>query len=51
MYRLKLRSSKRKGSVSSEENDYEELYANIRFQVDFPLKSNHHKVSFATFTL
>ena len=40
MYRLKLRSSKRKGSVSSEENDYEELYANIRFQVDFPLKSN-----------
>ena len=30
------RSEKRKGSVSSEENDNEENYATIQFQVDFP---------------
>ena len=34
------RSSKRKDSVSSEDNDYEESYANIQFQVDFPTKPN-----------
>ena len=34
------RTSKRKDSVSSEDNDYEESYANIQFQVDFPTKSN-----------
>ena len=33
-----LRSSKRKGSLSSEDNDYEESYATIQFQVDFPTK-------------
>ena len=33
-------TSKRKDSVSSEDNDYEESYANIQFQVDFPTKSN-----------
>ena len=34
------RSSKRKDSLSSEDNDYEESYANIHFQVDFPTKPN-----------
>ena len=34
------RTSKRKDSVSSEDNDYEESYANIQFQVDFPTKPN-----------
>ena len=35
-----LRPSKRKDSLSSEDNDYEEAYAKIQFQVDFPTKSN-----------
>ena len=35
-----LRSSKRRDSISSEENDYEESYANINFQVDFPTEPN-----------
>ena len=34
------RSSKRKDSLSSEDNDYEESYASIHFQVDFPTKPN-----------
>ena len=33
-----LRSTKRKETVSSEENDYKESYANIHFQIDFPTK-------------
>ena len=35
-----MRSSKRKGTVSSEEDDYKESYANIHFQIDYPTKSN-----------
>ena len=35
-----IRSSKRKDSGSSEENDYKESYANIHFQIDYPTKSN-----------
>ena len=35
-----LRSSKRKDSLSSEDNDYEEAYAKFQFQVDFHTKSN-----------
>ena len=34
------RSSNRKDTLSSEDNDYEEAYANINFQVDFPTKPN-----------
>ena len=37
---FELRSSKRRDSISSEENDYEESYANINFQVDFPTEPN-----------
>ena len=35
-----IRSSKRRDSVSSEENDYEESYAKIQFQVEYPTKPN-----------
>ena len=35
-----LRSSKRKETVSSEENDFQELYATIQFKVDYPTKTN-----------
>ena len=35
-----VRSQKRKDTVSSEENDYEEVYANIQFQVEFPTKQS-----------
>ena len=35
-----IRSSKRRDSVSSEENDYEESYARIQFQVEYPTKPN-----------
>ena len=35
-----IRSSKRRDSISSEENDYEESYANIQFQVEYPTKPN-----------
>ena len=34
------RSTKRKESVSSEENDFTELYATLQFKVDFPTKLN-----------
>jgi hypothetical protein len=34
------RSSNRKDTVSSEENDNEENYAKINFQVEFPTKPN-----------
>ena len=34
------RSTKRKDTVSSEENDYEETYATINFQVEFPTERN-----------
>ena len=34
------RSEKRKDTVSSEENDYDELYASINFQVEFPTEKN-----------
>jgi len=34
------RSSNRKDTLSSEDNDYEEAYATINFQVDFPTKPN-----------
>ena len=35
-----FRSKKRKETVSSEENDFQELYATIQFKVDYPTKSN-----------
>ena len=35
-----LRPGKRKDTVSSTENDYEESYATIQFRVDYPTKSN-----------
>ena len=35
-----IRKRTRKDSLSSEENDYEESYATIQFQVDFPTKKN-----------
>ena len=34
------RSEKRKDTVSSEENDYDESYASINFQVEFPTERN-----------
>ena len=33
-----IRSSNRKGTASSEENDFQELYATIQFQIDYPTK-------------
>ena len=35
-----LRPTKRKDTVSSTENDYQESYATIQFRVDYPTKSN-----------
>ena len=36
------RTEKRKDTISSEENDNEDNYANIQFQVEFPTKSNQN---------
>ena len=35
-----IRTQKRKETVSSEENDFQEFYATIQFKVDYPTKSN-----------
>ena len=37
---IRRRTSGRKGTVSSEENDFQELYATIQFRIDYPTKPN-----------
>ena len=35
-----IRTGKRKETVSSEESDFQEIYATIQFKVEYPTKSN-----------